>query len=367
MNINENNSMIINLLYISTIVSLLNIVTSLEEPGRTNPKYKINNYFGSRYLSTFLSSTYLKDDPVIVTWSTGQYIHNKSSDKIFIANSNKNTIDYIDKENLHILVGIPNEPNYRDGDFDNGRFDSPRALVIYNESSFPNSREEKYKPFLFSLNKSSLIECKYATITNYSQCANRTYTLEQIAKAGDFTDINPSLVKLIKTNNYGSTDESHNNDYESYTYIFVADTNNHCIRKLNLVTSEVGTFAGVCKERGFKDGPLGINRFNQPQGLGIDSYGNIYVLDSGNKYMRIISPDGYVRTLIQGACFEYKFGEDIENNFRYKNKYLLCLKKWIKNSGEPTEHIYYSNDEDYCFENIVNCPNYLSNQKRKDS
>ncbi len=77
---------------------------------------------------------------------------------------------------------------------------------------------------------------------------------------------------------------------------------------------------------GFKDGPLGINRFNQPDGLGIDQDGNLFVNDSGNKYMRMITPEGYVHTLINGACFEYKMIMVPKNKFNINSSYLLCLK-----------------------------------------
>ena len=56
-----------------------------------------------------------------MTWSTGQYIHKKSSDKLFIANFNKNTINLIEGKNLHILVGELYESGYRDGDAENAR------------------------------------------------------------------------------------------------------------------------------------------------------------------------------------------------------------------------------------------------------
>ena len=342
---------------------LFYLIISIEEPGRTNPKYKIKDYFGSRYLSTFLSSTFLVDDPTIVTWSNGQFVHNKSSDKIFIANSYKNTINLIDQGNLHILVGELYESGYRDGDAENARFNTPRALVLYNESSFPNKNEIKYKPVLYSKISATKDSCIYATISNYTSCLNRSYNLEKLSNEEDPFDIDPSYVKLIKIN-----DENINNDenQEELIFLFLTDSKNHCIRKIDLLNSEVTTFAGVCTEKGFKDGPLGVNRFNEPQGIGIDSYGNIYVYDSGNRYMRYISPNGYVYTLIQGACFQYNLGIDIENIYNYKTQYLLCFRKWIKIYGEPSEHIYYSNDEQYCYDNIVNCPNYLSKQKRKD-
>lgn len=347
-------------LYIINI--LFNLIITIEEPGRTNPKYKIKDYFGSRYLSAFLSSTFLVDDPTIVSWSNGQYVHNKSSDKIFIANSRKHTINLIDQGNLHIVVGELFEPGYRDGDAENARFNHPRALVLYNETSFPNKNEIKFKPVLFSETSANQDKCIYATISNYTPCINRSYNLEYLSNNDDPVDINPSLVKLLKLNNNKNDDSNE----EELIFLFVTDSKNHCIRKINLVNSEVTTFAGVCTEKGFKDGPLGVNKFNEPQGIGIDSYGNIYVFDSGNKYMRFISPDGYVHTFIHGACQDYKLGIGVENIYKYKSQYLLCFRKWIKNSGEPSEHIYYSNDEKYCFDNIVNCPNYLSNQKRKD-
>ena len=129
---------------------------------------------------------------------------------------------------------------------------------------------------------------------------------KQLSIDGDLSEINPYCVKLLKINVGNNFNSNENNDEN--IFLFVTDSKNHCIRKIDLVNIEVTTFSGECTEKGFKDGPLGINRFNEPRGIGIDSYGNIYVYDSGNKYMRFISPDGYVKTLIQGACFEYKFG-----------------------------------------------------------
>ena len=346
------------------LIFLFNLIICIEPPGRTNLKYKIKDYFGSRYLSTFLSSTFLVDEPTIITWSNGPFIHPKSPNKLFFANFNKHTINYLDKGNSHILVGKLRQSGFRNGDSENSLFNTPRALVLYNESSFPNKNGIKYKPILFSEDSINKQSCIYSTISNYSSCQNKSYTLDELSNDGDLSDINPYCVKLLEISDNENNNNNENNDEN--IFIFVTDSKNHCIRKIDLVNIEVTTFSGECNEKGFKDGPLGINRFNEPRGIGIDSYGNIYVYDSGNKYMRLISPDGYVKTLIQGACFEYRLGPNMENIFKYKNEYLLCFKNWIKNSGEPSEHIYYSNEEEYCYDNIVNCHNYLSNQKRKD-
>jgi len=59
-----------------------------------------------------------------------------------------------------------------------------------------------------------------------------------------------------------------------------------------LLTAYITTYAGLCGEKGFKDGPLGHNRLSYPDNMGIDLDGNIYVYDSGNLYIRLIDTEG---------------------------------------------------------------------------
>lgn len=49
---------------------------------------------------------------------------------------------------------------------------------------------------------------------------------------------------------------------------------------------------------------MGVNLFNSPAEMGIDLLGNIFVYDEGNKYIRMIDPNGTVITLLNGACQE---------------------------------------------------------------
>ena len=246
-------------------------------------------------------------------------------------------------------MGEINNPSFRNGDAENARINQSSALVIYNATSFPNSNKynPKYTPYLF---KSKSLNCKYATLLNYTSCLNSTFpkiTNESI-------EIDRSLVKLINTNENSDINELKIN------YMFISDTGNHCIRKLDLLTAEVTTYAGLCKVSGFKDGPLGINRFNNPKGIGVDSYGNVFVYDSGNRYMRMIDTNGYTHTLINGACFEYVMDDFIENDFGFFNEKLLCFRKWIKVDGNPSEHIYVKDKQDVCFQHIVSCNEYIS-------
>lgn len=78
--------------------------------------------------------------------------------------------------------------------------------------------------------------------------------------------------------------------------LFVADEFNHRIRKIDISTRNVTTFAGS-STAGFSDGLGAAASFLYPTGLAIDSEGNIYVADTGNHRIRKISPEGEVVTL----------------------------------------------------------------------
>jgi len=326
------------------------LIFSLDNPGLSNTFYKITNYYGSRYLTTFLSSTYVNDDPVIVEWSDGKFIHEYFPKYLYIADNKESLIKIINGEYINILMGQKNIEGFRNGDIENVLLNKSYALVLLNATAYPNDNEysKRYQSFLFSNNN---IECLYATIKNYTKCLNST--LEELKNEDIF--INRNYVKLINNNTLSDLNIS-----DRILYMFISDTGNHCIRQLNLNTAEVSTFAGICGTSGFKDGPLGVNLFNEPKGIGIDNLGNLYIYDSGNNYMRMIDYNGYVYTLIQGACFEYKMEDNIKNNYGYNHKRLLCFKNWIKTYGEPSNHIYKSSEENTCFDNIVFCPNYNS-------
>ena len=78
--------------------------------------------------------------------------------------------------------------------------------------------------------------------------------------------------------------------------LFVADFNNHTIRKIT-PSGIVTTIAGTALISGSTDAIGTIARFNAPYGLAIDGIGNIYVTDSGNHTIRKITPSGIVTTI----------------------------------------------------------------------
>lgn len=118
--------------------------------------------------------------------------------------------------------------------------------------------------------------------------------------------------------------------------IYVADQANHKIRKITpsgTVTTLAGggggaltCSAGTALGCGALDGNGTAASFNQPQGVAVDSIGNVYVADSSNHKIRKISPAGLVSTLagsgISGnldgsgtsATFNYPKGIAVDNS-----------------------------------------------------
>lgn len=78
--------------------------------------------------------------------------------------------------------------------------------------------------------------------------------------------------------------------------VYVADTTNNLIRKIT-PAGVVSTLAGVVAVSGWQDGTGSGALFNQPQGLAIDSSGNLYVADTGNSVIRKITSSGTVSTI----------------------------------------------------------------------
>jgi sugar lactone lactonase YvrE len=85
--------------------------------------------------------------------------------------------------------------------------------------------------------------------------------------------------------------------------LYVSDTGNQTIRKVSaagVVTTLAGS-AGVC---GSADGSAMLAQFCDPRGIARDTSGNVYIADTGNHTIRMIDPAGRVSTLAgtPGVC-----------------------------------------------------------------
>ena len=78
--------------------------------------------------------------------------------------------------------------------------------------------------------------------------------------------------------------------------VFVADTFNSTIRKIT-PDGNVTTLAGGVATPGNVDGIGSDARFFEPQAIAVDAAGNLFIADTGNSAVRILSPSGVVTTL----------------------------------------------------------------------
>jgi len=118
--------------------------------------------------------------------------------------------------------------------------------------------------------------------------------------------INPAGVKSIFAGN-GSAGSANGSGSSASFYgpggiiadasgnLYLADQQNNMIRKITNA-GLVSTIAGKSGQTGVNDGPIANAVFNNPDGVCIDSQGNIYVADTKNNIIRKISTAGIVST-----------------------------------------------------------------------
>jgi len=97
--------------------------------------------------------------------------------------------------------------------------------------------------------------------------------------------------------------------------IYTAEWKGHRVRK---ITPEgvVTTLAGSGKA-GFADGTGAEASFNTPEGVALDSKGNVYVADARNNKIRKISPSGVVTTIAGSGKKDFADGAGAEATFSY--------------------------------------------------
>ncbi len=95
--------------------------------------------------------------------------------------------------------------------------------------------------------------------------------------------------------------------------VYVADTNNHRIRKITSA-GETTTLAGGTQ--GDANGTGGDAQFNYPYGVTVGADGNIYVADTHNHQVRKITPQGVVTTFA-GSTGGYNDATGTDAQFYY--------------------------------------------------
>jgi sugar lactone lactonase YvrE len=90
--------------------------------------------------------------------------------------------------------------------------------------------------------------------------------------------------------------------------LYIADTGNNEIRVVNSATGIITVFAGdesgLCagKTDSLGDGcPATSATLNEPQGMTLDVFGNLYIADTANDLIRMVAPSGVITTFAGGG------------------------------------------------------------------
>jgi uncharacterized protein (TIGR03437 family) len=87
---------------------------------------------------------------------------------------------------------------------------------------------------------------------------------------------------------------------DNFGNLYLADSTNNEIRKIVLATGTISLFAGSpTAVAGFSgDGGLATDALlDNPTGVGVDSVGNVYICDTFNDVVRVVTPDGNIHTI----------------------------------------------------------------------
>jgi len=102
------------------------------------------------------------------------------------------------------------------------------------------------------------------------------------------------------------------------TYLYVTDTGNHTIRRVLRTTGQVKTIAGMPEEAGYRDGVDFEARFRYPRGITADGE-YLYVADAGNNVLRRVNKHTGEVLTFSGKTGQSSFASGTREEARYNN------------------------------------------------
>jgi DNA-binding beta-propeller fold protein YncE len=215
------------------------------------------------------------------------------------------------------LAGMPGNPGTGDGLGGDARFVLPRGIAVDKDgnlyvadayrlrevtpwgstSRFPKRGEGPGSETSFGLPSGIAVDREGNVFV-----ADR-YTIQKITPDGQVTTL--AGRERHAGNEDGTGDKAEFSDMEKGLALdgagnlYVGDMRNHAIRKITpagKVLTLAGPVQGGPVQAGSTDGRGSEARFSRPCGLAVDSAGKVYVADSGNHTIRLITPEGVVST-----------------------------------------------------------------------
>jgi len=191
---------------------------------------------------------------------------------IYVANSRNNTVEAIDAttKSLRVVAGKLFQEGSNDGVGDAARFNSPDGMTINGQDLY-----------LCDTNNSDIRKITVSgTVTTVAGTANIGGTEDGIGSAAHF-----NLPTQIATDG---------------TSLYVADSGNSAIRRITLADFKVMTVAGQSGTAGKTEGGPKKSLLSGPRGVAVDKKA-IYVADTGNDVIRKIDISSLETSTIAGT------------------------------------------------------------------
>lgn len=229
-------------------------------------------------VTTFAGSagTYAAADG-ISTDATFNYIGSIATDgtNLYVCDAGQNTISKIDMGTLAVTTiagDLAGSSGTADGVGTSARFNFSTtyscSIAIYGQTMYVAD------PGNFTIRKMLLTDY---SVTTFAGIAGTSGSADGASLASTFSmGWSPALAV-------------------SNPSLYLTDTNNHTVRKIDLIANQVTTIAGTAGVSGSVDGMSTAARLTYPAGITIYN-DEVYVVDSGNSTIRKIAADGAVTT-----------------------------------------------------------------------
>lgn len=191
-----------------------------------------------------------------------------ASGQVFVADTFNHTIRKISPGGaVTTLAGVPGTPGFADGNGAGALFNSPAGLAVDRAGNL----------FVADMLNHTIRKITLdGTVSTFAGSAGNAGSADGVGSAARFQE--PVGIAVDGSGN-----------------VYVADSGNSVIRKISS-SGSVTTLAGTAGESGNDDGQGALARFDGPYGLALDSFGNIYVADTFNHTIRKVTPAGEVST-----------------------------------------------------------------------
>ena len=149
------------------------------------------------------------------------------------------------------------------------------------------------------------------------------------AKNGILYKVNPEtgLTSQVSSGLMSGSDSYMAFSKKNPNMLYLAYTNNHCVYTYNIRTGEHRLLAGISGQPGYIDGNGAAAMFSEPRQLILDDNDDMYIADTNNHCIRKVTSDGKVSTVIgqpgksgyqdgspEDALFNRPFGMCINND-----------------------------------------------------